>query len=279
MSQCSRFAEGQPIRGGVPVIFPWFGPREGLRAAWLRPRQELGTQGIRPAPDGSVSVRFRLPDCPEASAFPPFSADYVVTVNEALPWNSSSPTYPATRDFTFENCLHTYFAVGDVTAISITGLKGVEYLDKIENFAQKTETNDAIRIAAEVDRTYLNTTGRSKSSTLASAAKSASRSRARSPRSSGTPGLPSPSKCRTSATTNTSAWSASNRAMSPATRSPCRPAKPPTLTVKLSSAALGLTASSPSSAGNCLPRSRRQNPRSRISTLPTARESVWIPAA
>src|SRR5512142_2972783 len=30
LSQCSRFAEGQPIRGGVPVIFPWFGPREGL---------------------------------------------------------------------------------------------------------------------------------------------------------------------------------------------------------------------------------------------------------
>src|SRR5258706_7314405 len=30
LSQCSRFAEGQPIRGGIPVIFPWFGPREGL---------------------------------------------------------------------------------------------------------------------------------------------------------------------------------------------------------------------------------------------------------
>ena len=30
MSQFSRFAEGQPIRGGIPVIFPWFGLREGL---------------------------------------------------------------------------------------------------------------------------------------------------------------------------------------------------------------------------------------------------------
>lgn len=30
VSQCSRFAEGQPIRGGIPVIFPWFGSREGL---------------------------------------------------------------------------------------------------------------------------------------------------------------------------------------------------------------------------------------------------------
>ena len=30
LSQCSRFAEGQPIRGGIPVILPWFGQREGL---------------------------------------------------------------------------------------------------------------------------------------------------------------------------------------------------------------------------------------------------------
>src|SRR3954469_3547462 len=29
MSQCSRFARKEPIRGGVPLILPWFGPREG----------------------------------------------------------------------------------------------------------------------------------------------------------------------------------------------------------------------------------------------------------
>jgi len=26
-----RFKEGQPIRGGIPIIFPWFGPRKGNR--------------------------------------------------------------------------------------------------------------------------------------------------------------------------------------------------------------------------------------------------------
>src|SRR5208283_3310512 len=30
LSQCSRFAEEQPIRGGIPIIFPWFGQREGM---------------------------------------------------------------------------------------------------------------------------------------------------------------------------------------------------------------------------------------------------------
>ena len=29
LSTASHFAPGKPIRGGVPVIFPWFGPRAG----------------------------------------------------------------------------------------------------------------------------------------------------------------------------------------------------------------------------------------------------------
>src|SRR5439155_14313226 len=33
LSATSFFADGKPIRGGVPVIFPWFGPRENEPAA------------------------------------------------------------------------------------------------------------------------------------------------------------------------------------------------------------------------------------------------------
>src|SRR5579859_3592281 len=32
LSEMSKFVPGQPIRGGVPVILPWFGPREGRAA-------------------------------------------------------------------------------------------------------------------------------------------------------------------------------------------------------------------------------------------------------
>ena|SRR2546426_719641 len=61
--------------------------------------------------------------------------------------------------FTFENCLHTYFEVSDIGSVSITGLKGMDYLDKVANFARKTETNDAIRVSSEVDRIYMDTPG------------------------------------------------------------------------------------------------------------------------
>jgi len=159
MSQCSRFAEGQPIRGGIPVIFPWFGPREGLGQHGFARVKPWDLKEFAPAPDGSVSVRLRLPDCPEASGFPAFTADYVVTVNQSLTLQLIITNQSKDAEFTFENCLHTYFDVGDATAIALSGLKGLGYLDKVAGFVEKTETSDALRIASEVDRIYLNTAG------------------------------------------------------------------------------------------------------------------------
>jgi glucose-6-phosphate 1-epimerase len=157
MSQCSRFEPNQPIRGGIPVIFPWFGMREGLGQHGFARLKPWELKEVIPSPDGSVSVRFRFPDCPEAAAFPPFTADYCVTVSQSLRMELTI-TNQSDEPLSFEECLHTYFEVGDATAISVKGLQGVEYFDKVANFARKTETQPVIRIASEVDRTYLNTT-------------------------------------------------------------------------------------------------------------------------
>jgi Uncharacterized enzymes related to aldose 1-epimerase len=157
LSQCSRFAENQPIRGGIPVIFPWFGAREGMAQHGFARHKAWELKECAPEPDGSVSVKFSLPDYPEASSFPPFAIDYLVTVNESLTLQLTVKNMSPDEVFAFENCLHTYFEVGDISAVSVTGLKGTSYLDKVVNFAQKTEEQDAIGFTSEVDRIYLNT--------------------------------------------------------------------------------------------------------------------------
>jgi D-hexose-6-phosphate mutarotase len=159
LSQCSRFSERDPIRGGVPVIFPWFGPREGMGQHGFARLQEWELREFLPSLDGSVSVKFCLPDCPEASAYPPFKADFIVTVNECLTMTLIVSNKSHDEALTFENCLHTYFEVGDINTIGVRGLKGAKYLDKVANFAEKVETEDTIRISSEVDRVYLDTIG------------------------------------------------------------------------------------------------------------------------
>ncbi len=159
LSQCSRFEAGQPIRGGIPVILPWFGAREGMAMHGFARIKTWEVKEIMPMPDGTVSVRFRLPESPEASAYPPFTAEYVVGVNDSLTLELIVTNKSPDAKLEFEECLHTYFAVEDVTAVSIAGLKGVSYLDKVANFAKKTETEEAIHVSSEVDRVYLDAVG------------------------------------------------------------------------------------------------------------------------
>ena len=157
LSQCSRFALGEPIRGGIPIIFPWFGKPAGKETQHGFARiKDWELKEMAMTPDGTVSVRLQMPEWLDSPDLPDCILEYRVTVNVALTvelviMNRSG------RDFGFENCLHTYFTVGDVGDLSIVGLKGVDYLDQLAGFARKTETRGAIRISSEVDRIYVDT--------------------------------------------------------------------------------------------------------------------------
>src|SRR5438105_4352474 len=146
-SQFSRFTPDQPIRGGIPVIFPWFGAREGEPTHGFARLSEWELHEATSIPEGGVSLRFSLPDTAQGATWPPFSANYVVTITDRLTLELIITNASADQNFSFENCLHTYFAVGDIDAVSITGLKGMDYLDKVENFARKNETAEAISFA------------------------------------------------------------------------------------------------------------------------------------
>ncbi|HWD19916.1 MAG TPA: D-hexose-6-phosphate mutarotase [Verrucomicrobiae bacterium] len=158
MSQFSRFQPGSPIRGGIPVIFPWFGPREGEAPHGFARTQVWELREVSPLPHGAVRLRLTLPDSPSAALFSKFSAEYIVTVGQTLAMELVVANGSADQDFTFETCFHTYFHVGDISAVSVTGLKGVDFLDKTENFSRKTERAEHIKITQETDRVYLDTT-------------------------------------------------------------------------------------------------------------------------
>jgi len=56
----------------------------------------------------------------------------------------------------FENCLHTYFHVGDIGAVSLTGLQGVAFLDNAAggNGGRKMENDAVLHITKETNRIY-----------------------------------------------------------------------------------------------------------------------------
>ena len=159
MSKASQFIVGKPIRGGVPIVFPWFGPREGHALHGFARLTEWEWEGSSVAPDSSVTLRFRLPDsaaCADGS--PPATVIFAVTVSDKLVMELTVGNPFGTDSLSFENCLHTYFAIGDIAEGEITGLKGTTFIDRVGSVTQRVESADAIRINSETDRLYLDTT-------------------------------------------------------------------------------------------------------------------------
>lgn len=159
LSQVSQFASGEPIRGGVPIIYPWFGSRDGQPSHGFARSRTWELWEISTMPNGSVRTQFRLPDLPEAALYPPAQVNYSVTVGETLICELTVTNRSEEQVLKFENCLHTYFLIGDISGVSLAGLKGVEYLDKVANFAIKRQGEELLRIAGETDRIYLDTPG------------------------------------------------------------------------------------------------------------------------
>jgi glucose-6-phosphate 1-epimerase len=156
MSAQSHFAPGKPIRGGVPICFPWFGNRAGepshgfaRRAAW----QLLKTAA---APDGVVTLTVALPPIPGRDAWKNLRTEFTVIVAETLTMELTVANDSCGAPLEIENCLHTYFYVGDINQVSITGLRGLPFDDFAADATgvRRMENDPVLRIAKETNRVY-----------------------------------------------------------------------------------------------------------------------------
>jgi glucose-6-phosphate 1-epimerase len=161
MSESSRYEPGAPIRGGVLICFPWFGPRAGDPSAPVHGVARVGAwklDGVSLEAGGSVNARLSL-DC-GTLASPHVTHNLVLAYELRLGRGllmALTVTNPAEVPTTFEQALHTYFAVGDVRKVSVAGLEGAIYVDKVDGAKRKTQTDALITIAGETDRLYLDT--------------------------------------------------------------------------------------------------------------------------
>jgi len=128
MSAKSRFVPGEPIRGGVPVCFPWFGPRAGEPAHGFARLTEWQLVKTSVAAGGAVALNFRLPEIFGRPAWKNLRAEFAVTVSDTLTMELTASNHSSAA-LEIENCLHTYFHVGDISSVSLTGLQGAPFDD------------------------------------------------------------------------------------------------------------------------------------------------------
>lgn len=161
MSEQSLFAPGKPIRGGVPICWPWFGPHatDSSLPTHGFARSRLWTLDETAAlHDGRTRVVLSLrSDEQTLKLWPhPFVLRYTVTVGATLELDLRVDN-PGTVPFTCAEALHTYFTVGDVRQIRVAGLTGTTYVDKMRKGERFVEAGD-VTVTGETDRVYLGTT-------------------------------------------------------------------------------------------------------------------------
>jgi glucose-6-phosphate 1-epimerase len=157
LSSTSRWEDGQAIRGGIPICFPWFraktddakAPAHGFvrtkewKVESIEQRGPAITVSMYTESDASTMrwwpANFRLVH--RATFGPELQVELELT--------NKGPT--AVR---FQEALHTYHRVGDVQRVRLHGLDQVHYLDNTDSNREKMQRGDVV-IAFETDRAYL----------------------------------------------------------------------------------------------------------------------------
>jgi glucose-6-phosphate 1-epimerase len=160
LSAQSHFAAGKAIRGGVPLVFPWFAERKGglpggmhgfaRTLPWEVAATELRPEGV------ALSFKLLPNQTTRDVGFDHFVLVYEVVVGETLSLALEVENL-GDSPLSFEEALHAYYSVSDVRQIDVSGLGDTDYLDRADNAKPKHQASGAIRFMGETDQLHLNT--------------------------------------------------------------------------------------------------------------------------
>lgn len=134
MSERSWFEPGRPVRGGVPVCFPWFSstgpaadsPHHGFARGMEWRVESAGVDGDRTA----LVLAIAANDYTRRYWPGQFELRHTITVGGELSM-SLEVRNTGGEAFTITEALHSYLAVSDIRKVSMTGLAGAEYVDTV----------------------------------------------------------------------------------------------------------------------------------------------------
>ncbi len=160
LSAKSHFAAGKAIRGGVPICFPWFGNRDSEPSHGFARAAEWQLVNTHAAPDGTVTVTLAMPPIPGREVWNDIRTEFTVTVADTLTMELVATNDSGGKTVTIENCLHTYFYVGDIGSVTLTGLEKAPFDDFafVAGGAPRPASEASLRVTQETNRVYPNHT-------------------------------------------------------------------------------------------------------------------------
>lgn len=153
LSGNTPFKNGIALRGGVPVCWPWFGPaqQQGLPAHGIA-RILPWTLTAHNEDENGVVLTFELQSSDATREQWPH--DFTLFARFKL-CQTCEIELEAHGEFETTSALHTYFNVGDISAVKVSGL-GDRFIDKVNNAQEDVLTDGVQTFPDRTDRVYLN---------------------------------------------------------------------------------------------------------------------------
>ncbi|KDE37128.1 D-hexose-6-phosphate mutarotase [Kosakonia sp. H7A] len=156
LSGNTPFKDGVAIRGGIPVCWPWFGPakQQGLPAHGFA-RNLPWTLKAHNEDASGVVLTFELQSSDASRKFWPH--DFTLYARYKL-GATCEIELEAHGEFETTSALHTYFNVGDIAAVKVSGL-GDRFIDKVNDAKEDVLADGVQTFPDRTDRVYLNAEG------------------------------------------------------------------------------------------------------------------------
>lgn len=152
MSRCSEFSQGKPIRGGVPICFPWFGPQAGDPSAPLHGLARLKEWTVQSVSRTADSTDLTL----SLALLNTYAVTFTLSVGQTLGMSLNVRNISG-QPITCEEALHTYFSVGDIRQTTVTGLEDTRFITRVPTIQTLDQGSQALVFTGETDRVYLDT--------------------------------------------------------------------------------------------------------------------------
>ena len=160
MSRESYFDTDRPIRGGIPVCWPWFGahptdrykPSHGFArlAEWSVAKTEM-------LDDGRTQITLELSSDKQTLQIWPYDFKIwnIITVGKQLEVELVTVNLDHSP-IEISSALHSYFNISNIADIAVSGLANGHYIDTIDEHKEKIQ-DGKITFDSELDRVYINT--------------------------------------------------------------------------------------------------------------------------
>jgi glucose-6-phosphate 1-epimerase len=150
----AEYAPGKPVRGGIPLVFPWFGDHPSdkkLPAHGFARNLTWRLVTARPGPE----VVLETNDDVETRAMwaHAFGLQFTVSLAQDARFTLTVENRGTTA-FRCEEALHTYFAVGDIHTASVHGLQGVPHIEAAADPEGAWDKQAPLQFRAETDRVF-----------------------------------------------------------------------------------------------------------------------------